>query len=199
MGQPLSQKEIILLVNSIIHGKIYQKKLCQFQIDLVKMSSDAGNLGYAGSAYRRAFKERNKDKLGGGVPVAQAVCCKEWSSYLNFSRMYDLVYEQMDKAGVLEEVLEDLEEPVWMNLAGEIVNLKAEAFGEQVRKTAKHPNHVLFVDKVGNNTNMRDDGHVGGEQLLKARGQMAEVTAATLEAHFTLSLCWASLSPQENL
>jgi hypothetical protein len=28
----------------------------------------------------------------------------------NFSQMYDLVYEQMDQAGVLE----DLEDPVWM-------------------------------------------------------------------------------------
>ena len=43
-------------------------------------------------------------------------------------------YEQMDEAGVLE----DLDEPVWMNLAGEIVNSEAEAFGEQVSKTLKH-------------------------------------------------------------
>ena len=89
MGQPLSQSEGILLVNSIIHGTIYQKKLVQFQIDSVKMSGDAGNLGYAGSAYWRAFKERNKDRLDDGVPVAQAACRKEWSSYLNFSTMYD--------------------------------------------------------------------------------------------------------------
>jgi hypothetical protein len=40
--------------------------------------------------------------------------------------MYDLVYEQMDQAGVLE----DLEDPVWMNLAGEIVSSEAESFGE---------------------------------------------------------------------
>jgi hypothetical protein len=48
----------------------------------------------------------------------------------------------MDEAGVLE----DLEEPVWMNLAGEIVNSEEETFGQQVRKTFKHPDYVLFVD-----------------------------------------------------
>ena len=125
------------------------------------MSCDAGNLGYAGSAYWRAFKERNKGKLDDGVPVAQAACRKEWSSYQNFSRMYDLVYKQMDEAGVLE----DLEEPVWMNLAGDIVNSEAEAFGEKVSQTVKHPDYVLFVNEVGNNTNMKDDGCVGGERL----------------------------------
>jgi hypothetical protein len=182
MGQPLSQSEGILLVNSIIQGTVYQESLRQFQIGSSKMSNDAGNLGYAGSAYWRAFKERNKHRLDDGVPVAQAACRKEWSSYLNFSRMYDLVYEQMDQAGVLE----DLEDPVWMNLAGEIVSSEAESFGEKVSKILKHPQYVLFVDEVGNNTNMKDDGRVGGERLLKARGQTAEVTAATSEAHFTV-------------
>jgi hypothetical protein len=33
---------------------------------------------------------------------------------------------------------------------------------------------------------MKDDGRVGGERLLKAKGQTAEVTAATSEAHFTV-------------
>jgi hypothetical protein len=102
--------------------------------------------------------------------------------YLNFSHLYDLVYEQMDQAGVLG----DLEEPVSMNLDGEIVSSEAESFGEKVSKIVKHPDYVLFVDEVGNNTNMKDDGCVGGERLLKARGQTAEVTAATSKAHFTV-------------
>jgi hypothetical protein len=182
MGQPLSQNEGILLVNSIIQGTVHQEKLRQFQISYVKMTDDASNLGFAGNAYWRAFKERNKGKLDAGAPVSQAACRKEWSSYLNFSHMYDLVYEQMDQAGVLG----DLEEPVWMNLDGKIVSSEAESFGEKVSKSVKHPDYVLFVDEVGNNTNMKDDGCVGGERLLKARGQTAEVTAATSEAHFTV-------------
>ena len=69
------------------------------------------------------------------------------------------------------------------SLAVEIVSLEAESFGEKVSKTVKHPE---YVDEVGNNTNMKDDGCVGGERLLKARGQMAEVTAATPEADFNV-------------
>ena len=33
---------------------------------------------------------------------------------------------------------------------------------------------------------MRDDGRIGGERLLRARGQTAEVTEKTSEAHFTV-------------
>ena len=43
----------------------------------------------------------------------------------------------------------------------------------------------MFVDEVGNNTNMKDDGNVGGEKLLKKKVSKARVMAATNYAHFT--------------
>jgi hypothetical protein len=58
-------------------------------------------------------------------------------------------------------LLEDLEEPVCMNLAGEIVSTAAEAFGEKVSQIIKHADYVMFVNEVGNNTDMKDDGHIG--------------------------------------
>ena len=64
--------------------------------------------------------------------------------------------------------------------------MEAELFCEKVSKILKHPEHALSVDEVGNNANIKDDGHIGGERLLKARGQMAEVTAATSKARFTV-------------
>ena len=42
------------------------------------------------------------------------------------------------------------------------------------------------MDEVGKNTNMKNDGKVGGEQLLKEKGQRANITAATSDAHFTV-------------
>jgi hypothetical protein len=96
--------------------------------------------------------------------------------------MCGLVHKQANEAGALE----DLEEPAWMNSAGEIVSTEAELFGAKINKILKHPKCLLFVDEVGNNTNMKDNGRVGGEWLLKARGQMAEVTAATSEACFAV-------------
>jgi hypothetical protein len=29
-----------------------------------------------------------------------------------------------------------------------------------------HSAHILYVDEVGNNTNQRDDGHKGGQNML---------------------------------
>jgi hypothetical protein len=73
-----------------------------------------------------------------------------------------------------------------MNLAGEIILPESEAFGEKVSKMVKHADYLLFVNEVGNNTNMKEDGHIGGERLLQARGQTAEVTAVTSNAHFAM-------------
>ena len=42
------------------------------------------------------------------------------------------------------------------------------------------------MDDVGNNTNMKDDGNVGGEKLLKKKASKARVMAATNDAHFTV-------------
>jgi hypothetical protein len=48
-------------------------------------------------------------------------------------------------------VLEELKQPVWMNLAGEmILDSEVETFEEKVSKIVKHPEYVLFVDEVGN-------------------------------------------------
>ena len=49
-----------------------------------------------------------------------------------------------------------------------------------------HPEYMIFVDEVGNNTNIKYDGKVGGELLLKEKGQKAKITAATSYAHFTV-------------
>ena len=45
---------------------------------------------------------------------------------------------------------------------------------------------MIFLDEVGNNTNMKDDGKVGGGRLLKDKRQKAKITAATSDAHLTV-------------
>ena len=61
-----------------------------------------------------------------------------------------------------------------------------EALGMKVMHRVNHPEYMLFVDEVGNNINMKDDGKVGGKRLLKEKGQRAKITAATTDAHFTV-------------
>jgi hypothetical protein len=51
--------------------------------------------------------------------------------------------------------LEKLPEPVWMNLAGDVVD-QAAAVGEKVRTHhVRYPQYQVFVDEVGNNTTSR--------------------------------------------
>ena len=83
-------------------------------------------------------------------------------------------------------ILEDLDKHVWMNREGEIVMSAEEALGMKVTHRVKHPEYMLFVDKVGNNTNMKYDGNVGRERLLKKKHQRAKITAATSDAQFTV-------------
>ena len=83
-------------------------------------------------------------------------------------------------------ILEDLDEFVWMNREGEIVMSEEEALGMNVTHRVNHPEYMLFVDEVGNNTNMKDDGKVGGKRFLKEKCQKANITAATSSAHFTV-------------
>ena len=64
--------------------------------------------------------------------------------------------------------------------------LAEEVLGMKVTHQVKHPEYMLFLDEVENNTNMKDDGNVGGERLLKNKHQKAKITAATSDAYFTV-------------
>ena len=68
------------------------------------------------------------------------------------------------------QILEALDEPVWMNREGDIVMSAKEAIGTKATYQVNHPEYMLFVDEVGNNTNMKDDGKVRGERFLKEKG-----------------------------
>ena len=78
-----------------------------------------------------------------------------------------------------DRILEALDEPVRMNHEGNIVMSEEEALGMNFTHWVKHPDYMLFADEVVNNTNMKDDGKVGGERLLKEKIQKAKITAAT--------------------
>ena len=123
-----------------------------------KLKLQHKELTYVSAAYWRAFLKRNNYLLDSDTGTTQAVFRKEWSTHLNMTKIYNIVYDVMDEAGVLEK----LEEPVWMNPNEEVVESKEEAHGEKVRYKVNYPEYCVFVDEVGNNTNMKDNGNVGG-------------------------------------
>ena len=60
------------------------------------------------------------------------------------------------------------------------------ALGMKFTHRVKHPEYMLFVDEVGNNTNMKDDEKFGGERFLKEKGQKAKINAATSDENLTV-------------
>ena len=127
-----------------------------------------------GSKYWRNFKKRHDNILDSGSGETQYSTCKYWSTHLNFTKMYNLVYDQMKEARILEA----LDETVWINLEDEIVMSTEEVLGMKFTHQVKHPEYMLFVDEVGNNTNMKYDGKVGVEKWLKEKGQRAKIGAS---------------------
>ena len=183
MGQPMGMSEGLGMANSIIAGTCHELKMIRYK-ERLHLTGDA--LHKVGTCFWRNFRKRHANMLDADTGVSQASCRKEWSTHQNFNKMYNLVYDVMDEARILEK----LPEPVWMNLAGDVVD-KAAAVGEKVTHHVKYPEYQVFVDEVGNNTNMKDDGNIGGEKLLKEKGNKARITAATTDQHFSV-LCFTA-------
>ena len=98
------------------------------------------------------------------------------------SNMYNLAHYVMDEEGLLEK----LDSPQWMKMDGDVVETRKEDFCKRDTHRMKHPDHQVFVDEGGNNINIKDDGNVGGEKLLKRKRGKAKITAATNDSHFTV-------------
>ena len=60
----------------------------------------------------------------------------------------------------------------------------------------KRPEYLLFIDKVGNNTNMKDDKRCGGERKIGIAGEKTKTEVSTNDSHFpTLGFTAATGEP----
>ena len=73
--------------------------------------------------------------------------------------MYKLVYSGMVKAGVAIE----LEEGEWQDTNSQKCKEK-DAHRMKVNHWLTHPEYVVHVDEVGNNTNQKDERLAGGKK-----------------------------------
>jgi len=80
----------------------------------------------------------------------------DWCTAENIGQMYNQVY----KAMVHSNVGFKLDNPVWLNKENKIVQCKEEAFGRQTQYYITHPEYIVFVDEVGDNTSQKIDGQV---------------------------------------
>ena len=111
MNQPLTVTEGLQLVNSMIkpgsnvekNVKLYLKSRGQYTLNGTSTKSP-GNL--LGVGYWDGFCKRYKHQLVSKRGVQFGHNRSEWCKYNNFRIMYDLVYESMEIAGVVEKLSE---------------------------------------------------------------------------------------------
>jgi hypothetical protein len=102
--------------------------------------------------------------------------------------MYNAVYDEMVHAGIAEKVMED----VMYDVSGNITNDKTKMYGRPTKYILTRPEELLFVDETGCNTNMKQDGHVGGEMfLLPCEDAESGISGAVTDMHFSV-LCFTS-------
>ena len=95
--------------------------------------------------------------------------------------MYDAVYNELADAGVAVKMEGDGK---WLDFLGHEVT-KEKAFGRNCTHKLTHPDHFIFVDEVGSNTNMTKDGNKGGEKLACERGTTPHQQVICSDTHFT--------------
>ena len=105
----------------------------------------------------------------------------KWTTYTNFTDMYNHVYIEMEEAGVAVK----LDTPVWQDEHGSPCP-ESSAFGCKVTHTLTHPEMCFVMDEVGGNISQKGDGHEGGKLLVCEKGVDPQKTINTKDAHWTL-------------
>jgi hypothetical protein len=106
----------------------------------------------------------------------------EWSTEPQIRQMYRAIYANMGDAGIARK----LDTPVLMNANGEVVTDPKDALGLPCEYEMIHPDHLIFFDETGCNTNQKKDGHKGGQKFVCGRNMTPKQQAATRDKHFTV-------------
>ena len=68
--------------------------------------------------------------------------------------MYDEVYKELVIGGIASKLLAVTEDAIWFNKKGEMIHETKDTFGlPATHYIMKQPGKLIFVDKVGSNTN----------------------------------------------
>jgi hypothetical protein len=106
---------------------------------------------------------------------------EKWTTYTNFSKMYQDHEAEMIDAGVAEP----LPNPVWMSKNGKIVSDEKQAYGCKVSTKLTRPDMCIVMDEVGCNTSQLNDGHVGGTRFVVGKSCEARQLSTKKDKHST--------------
>ena len=182
--QPLTTSEGLVLVNSLIKGTKYETMVSEFQTKncggTIKNTTTKGEVG---ESYWSAFMKRNQHRIVNKRGEKFASSRADWSTYENFEKMYDHIYDEMVSAGIAVP----LPSAVCMDSHGNVVDSQSStAFGLPVEYSLAHPDHLLFLDEMGIDTNQKKDGHVGGEKFICEPGTRPKIGVSTTDHRCTV-------------
>jgi hypothetical protein len=182
MGESLTKFEVMDLADEIIADTESEARLIEF-CKLRQIDKDVSNGKIVGDRWYSNFMRRHKENLKRGRCKIQDSNRLTWCTTENFQNMYDSVYEAMVDAKVAIK----FDEEEMMDRDGNITLDSNKQFGRKTRYKLTRPDRCVFVDETGCNTNMKDDGQIGGRRYVMAANQTEGArTGATSDIHFTV-------------
>ena len=180
LNAPLNEERFLKIANNLIQGTDVEAKVIAMKKNSKAPDTEPGKA--LGTRYYSQFMKRHRLQLESARAYSTDVNRQNWSIWGNFKHMYDFIYEQLCEMGIAKK----REQPAYMDREGNIVETEDEAHGMIVEYDLLHPELFLHLDETGCNTNMKNDGQVGGRRVISARGVKCEITGANTDIRFTL-------------
>ena len=119
--------------------------------------------------------KRHRNELRSKTVSQYAIDRSNFTTYLNFSDMYNHIEKIMLKSKIAQE----LESAVWMSKEGQIVDDEIDAFGYKVTIRMTRPDMALVLDECGCNLSQEGDKLCGGELFLTGKKEKAYSASST--------------------
>jgi Tc5 transposase DNA-binding domain len=187
IGQPLNKRDVMELSTELIRGTKYAEKLKAFK---KKRNIQGKNETVVlGERWYRQFIKRHGHLIKRRRCKVKDAKRHTWCTYEHFEDMYNAVYHEMVVSGIAKETEEEV---IMYDVSGAVTTDKTKMYGRPTKYELTHPEELLFVDETGCNTNMKQDGHVGGEMfLLPCEDKETGISGAVTDMHFSV-LCFTS-------
>jgi hypothetical protein len=181
MRQPYTVQKCLELSNSLIDKSVTQVQLVQWKNKMLGRNFKEDNSGRVGLKWWRNFVKRNKCHLSIGKAVRFDMKRNEWCKSENFRQIYDVIYEKL-----AEKVLaEKWEEEKMLDKEDNIVTDEADMYGRPTKYRLNHPEKLIFVDEVGDNTSQANDGNKTGTKYVTGNEWRAKQQNSFTDCHYT--------------
>ena len=197
MGAPLTRDQVISLATDLIKGTDYEKNLLAtkklrqvIQVPVIDdFEEEDKEVTVIGVKWYYGFMRRNCDEVKRAKGYIRDINRFNYCTYSNFELAYNCAYEAM----VVAKVATKLDKPTLFDADGKIVTDPDLACGLPTQFMMTKPTYCLFVDETGKNTNQKNDGQIGGQQVVlpTVGGDICSVNGAATDIHVTV-LCFTA-------